>query len=90
MTRRAVTTPGQVPALTQAALDAGHEPKVVRVGSRFKLVCTCGWSTPSSSKRAQAFAAVADHVATAGLAHLEATGRRAEVVDVPQSVGGRG
>lgn len=75
-----------VPAITRAALDAGHEPRVERVGARFKLVCSCGWSTASSSSRKTAFQAVAQHVWEVGHQHLDTP----EIVDHPQVVGGRG
>lgn len=75
-----------IPAVTKAALDLGHEPEVKHVGSRFKLVCSCGWSTPSSMTRKAAFQAVADHVWQVGRAALDTP----EVVDEPQTVGGRG
>lgn len=75
-----------MPAITQAAIDAGHEPRVERVGARFKLVCSCGWETSSSSDRKRAFQAVAQHVWEVGHAALDTP----EVVDHPQSVGGRG
>lgn len=75
----------RVPAITRAALDAGHEPKVERSGKRFKLVCSCGWSTPSSMSRKVAFQAVAQHVWEVGHAGVDTP----EVVDPPQVVGGR-
>lgn len=81
-----------IPAVSRAALDAGHEPSVQRVGSRFKLVCTCGWSTSSSSSRKAAFQAVADHVWQAGREHLlrdEETPDTPEVGEFPQVAGGR-
>jgi len=75
-----------MPAITAAAIEAGHEPRVERVGARFKLVCSCGWSTASSSTRKGAFQAVAQHVWEVGHQALDTP----EVVDRPQSVGGRG
>jgi hypothetical protein len=60
----------QVPAITRAALAAGHEPSVQRRGKRFALVCTCGWSTPPSMARKTAYLAVARHVQDVGLAHM--------------------
>lgn len=65
-----MTDMSQVPAITRAALAAGHEPSVQRRGSRFSLVCTCGWSTPASMNRKNAYLAVARHVQDVGLAHM--------------------
>jgi len=60
----------KVPAITKAAIDAGHEPSVRHIGKRFVLVCTCGWSTPQNMTRKNAYLAVARHVQDVGLAHL--------------------
>lgn len=62
--------PRAIPKLTQAALAAGHEPKVVRDGRRFRLACACGWRTRENATRKAAFQAVADHVAEVGSRYL--------------------
>lgn len=63
-------TMSTVPAITRAAIEAGHEPSVKRVKNRFILVCTCGWSTPQNMTRKNAYLAVARHVQDVGLAHM--------------------
>lgn len=82
----------KAPKITQAALDAGHEPVVERTGKRFRLVCSCGWKTPINWTRKQVFQAVADHVWQAGHEYLE-KGRLENAGDtpteIPRSVGGR-
>lgn len=75
-----------VPPIVRAAIDAGHEPEVERVGNRFKLVCSCGFSTPVRATRKRAFEAIADHVYAAGRGAVRDT---PEVVDIPQPVSGR-
>lgn len=79
----------QMPAVTQAALDAGHEPRVEREGKRFRLVCSCGWRTSVSSSRKAAFQAVAQHVWEVGHAGLNGGTDTPEVVQFPQTAGGR-
>jgi hypothetical protein len=75
----------RLPAVTKAALELGHEPRVTRVGSRFKLECSCGWSTPSNWSRKRAFDAVAQHVWEVGHLGLDDT----PVVEIPQASSGR-
>lgn len=65
-----VTRADQIPAVTQAALEAGHSPTVQRKGTRFSLACSCGFKTPASMSRKHAFQAIADHVATVGRAAM--------------------
>jgi hypothetical protein len=55
-----------VSAIVQAALDAGHEPSVQHSGKRFRLRCSCGWSSPSNWTRKRTFEAVQEHVYAAG------------------------
>ena len=75
-----------LPAVTRAALELGHEPRVDHVGRRFKLACSCGWSTPANWSRKRAFDAVAQHVWEVGRQALDTP----ESVDLPQTAGGRG
>ena len=78
----------EVPAITRAALAAGHEPSVKRLGKRFILVCTCGWSTPQNMTRKNAYLAVARHVQDVGLAHMGDDPRVSLAEPLPQA-GGR-
>lgn len=78
---------GQVPAVTRAALDAGHEPSIERSGKRFRIVCSCGWKTQTNWSRKYSFLAVSQHVHEAGKAGLEKD--TPERVNVPSAVGGR-
>lgn len=78
----------QVPAVTRAAMEAGHDPSVRRVGSRFVLVCTCGWQTPANMKRKTAYLAVAQHISDVGRAHLGERDTRSSSNSFPEA-GGR-
>jgi len=78
----------QVPRVTQAAIDAGHDPVVERLGNRFRLVCSCGWKTAINATRKNAFLAVGEHVWEVGHAELRRRGDTPKT-DVPHSVGGR-
>jgi hypothetical protein len=44
------------------AARLGHATSIVHERRRFRIVCTCGWSTDQAWKRKHAFRAVADHV----------------------------
>lgn len=77
----------EVPLVTQAALDAGHEPSVERVGTRFRLVCSCGFRTATSSTRKNAFRQIMEHVSEIGSRELRAAKIAAgeEIPDTPPS-----
>lgn len=49
-----------------AAQEAGHEPTIEHVGKRFRIACTCGWSTPLNWTRKRAFEAALEHTILAG------------------------
>lgn len=83
MTER-LENPGAVPAITAAALEAGHEPRVEHTGKRFRLACSCGFSTPTNATRKKAFDLISSHVATVGLEELRRRGERPQLVrDTP-------
>jgi hypothetical protein len=75
----------QIPAVTQAALELGHEPRVERTGKRFRLACSCGWETSPSLNRKASFAAVTQHVWEVGHQALDTP----DPVEIPQEAGGR-
>lgn len=77
-----VRKPGQVPALTQAAIAAGHEPRVERHGGRFLLACSCGFKTRTQMNRKTAFQAIADHIATVGMIEKQ----KIDTPNVPESL----
>ena len=44
------------------AIELGHEASVEHLDGRFRIVCSCGWSTSKNWTRRHAFQAVTEHV----------------------------
>lgn len=68
------------------AAALGHTGETQRVGKRFKVICSCGWSTDSRWTRKRQFQAITAHC-------LDVVRQSGEFADTPKqdsnSVGGR-
>ena len=49
-------------SLGKAGQEIGHTLGVEHVGKRFKITCTCGFSTPTNVRMRTAFIAGTEHV----------------------------
>lgn len=61
---------GEGLSIGHRAAKNGHIVEVSRDRSRFRLVCTCGWSTPISAKRKTAFQMATDHASDAAFSRI--------------------
>ena len=49
-------------SIGRQAIELGHEAAIEHVDGRFRIVCSCGWSTAKNWSRRHAFQAVTQHV----------------------------
>jgi hypothetical protein len=66
-------TVGRRAQISAAAVRAGHAPKVVRQGKRFKFVCECGFNTPANWSMKTSRNAAVEHMILAGRTALGET-----------------